>query len=79
MLLRVVAILIIVTFGISVIRSLLRMLEAPNREGSRPTTTGRLVQDPVCGTYVSQQTALSARNEFFCSEECRSKFLTNTR
>jgi hypothetical protein len=79
MLLRAVALFIVVVSTISVIRRLLRMLQAPQREGSQPTAAGRLVKDPVCGTYVPQQTSLSARNEFFCSEECRSKFLTDTR
>jgi hypothetical protein len=79
MLLRAVALVIVVVSMISAIRRLFRTLQAPNREGGQPTTTRRLVKDPVCGTYVPQQTALSARNEFFCSEECRSKFLTETR
>jgi predicted nucleic acid-binding Zn ribbon protein len=79
MLLRAVVLLIVVMSAISAIRGLLHMLQAAKREGGRPTGTGRLVKDPVCGTYVAQQTAISARNEFFCSEECRSKFLTDTR
>jgi len=77
MLLRAVALLIVVVIAISVIRRLLRMLQAPNSDSGRPTATGRLVRDPVCGTFVPQETSLSARNEFFCSEECRSKFLTD--
>ena len=79
MLLRAVALLIVVVIAISVIRRLLRMLQAPNSESGRPTAAGHLVRDPVCGTFVPQETSLSARNEFFCSEECRSKFLTDTR
>ena len=39
---------------------------------------GRLVQDPICGTYVSEQTAIQAGSEFFCSEECRGKFLARS-
>jgi hypothetical protein len=70
MLLRAVVLLIVVMSAISAIRGLLHMLQAAKREGGRPTGTGRLVKDPVCGTYVAQQTALSARNEFYCSEEC---------
>ena len=78
MLLRAVALLIVMVIAISVIRGLLRMLQAPKHEGGS-TAAEHLVKDPVCGTFVPQHTALSARNEFFCSEECRSKFLTNTR
>jgi uncharacterized protein len=37
------------------------------------------MKDPVCGTYVPAETALTARSdsgpEYFCSEECRRKFL----
>jgi YHS domain-containing protein len=76
MLLRALALLIVVVSAISAIRRLLRMLQTPRPERVQTTTGGRLVKDPVCGTYVPEQNALSARNEFFCSEECRSKFLT---
>ena len=79
MLLRAVALLIVVVSAISVVRRFLRMLEPANRERGEPAGTGHLVKDPVCGTYVPQQTALSARNQFFCSEECRSKYLAETR
>jgi hypothetical protein len=34
----------------------------------------RLVRDPVCGTYVAERTAIRAGDQFFCSEECRSKW-----
>jgi YHS domain-containing protein len=40
---------------------------------------GTLVQDPVCGTYVLQERALTARGAggtiaYFCSERCRSAY-----
>ncbi len=39
------------------------------------STTGTLVQDPVCGTFVVRERALSARTDgalhYFCSDECR--------
>ena len=39
----------------------------------------RLVRDPVCGTYVPQERALTAHTAsggtaFFCSEACRSAY-----
>lgn len=38
----------------------------------------RLVQDPVCGTYVAPRTGLSVTaggsTHYFCSEQCRAKF-----
>jgi hypothetical protein len=48
--------------------------------GARRTTASReppamkLVRDPVCGTYVSPETAISDRGEYFCSEKCRNEF-----
>jgi len=43
----------------------------PRRAG----TSARLVKDPVCGTYVPESSALRAGDMFFCSEECRGKYL----
>jgi YHS domain-containing protein len=38
----------------------------------------KLVRDPVCGTYVAANSALSLTSgrttHYFCSEECRSKY-----
>jgi YHS domain-containing protein len=39
---------------------------------------GTLVQDPVCGTFVVRERALSARSggetQYFCSEDCRRQY-----
>ncbi len=50
--------------------------EPPSRQ---PLSGGTLVQDPVCGTYVLQDRALSLPTDaggtaFFCSERCRSTY-----
>lgn len=41
--------------------------------------TGELVKDPVCGTYISKENALTVRDNdkiyYFCSYECRDSFL----
>jgi YHS domain-containing protein len=49
---------------------------------SRPASTsavGELKKDPVCGTYVSTATSLTqtvgGAPVYFCSPECRDKFL----
>ena len=38
----------------------------------------KLVRDPVCGTFVAPQSALSLTSgrttHYFCSEECRAKY-----
>lgn len=42
------------------------------------STKGTLVQDPVCGTFVVRERALSMRSggatQYFCSEDCRRKY-----
>jgi YHS domain-containing protein len=50
--------------------------------GSRPssiTTAGELKKDPVCGTYVSTAGSLTQMVNggavYFCSRECRDKYL----
>jgi YHS domain-containing protein len=75
MTIRFIGLLILVLVGLSVIRRLLGALQSPVRRPARTTQGGHLVKDPVCGTYVPAQTAISTGNEFFCSEECRSRFL----
>jgi YHS domain-containing protein len=48
----------------------------PRREDASPV---KLVRDPVCGTYVSPESALSSRSSngvaYFCSQTCRDKWL----
>jgi hypothetical protein len=45
----------------------------------RTTATGaprsvKLVRDPVCGTYVSPDSAISDGRNSFCSEKCRDEY-----
>jgi YHS domain-containing protein len=48
--------------------------------GARRTTASgepravKLVRDPVCGTYVSPDSAISDGKEYFCSEKCRNEY-----
>jgi len=52
--------------------------------GSRRTTASRepspvkLVRDPVCGTYVSRDSALSDGTNYFCSVKCRDEFRSHS-
>jgi YHS domain-containing protein len=78
MAIRLIGLLILVMVALSVIRRMLAALQPPKHDPGRTTEGGHLVKDPVCGTYVPVQNAISARNQFFCSEECRSKFLART-
>jgi hypothetical protein len=45
----------------------------------RTTATGepnpvKLMRDPVCGTFVSPDSAISEGRNYFCSEKCRSEY-----
>jgi YHS domain-containing protein len=46
--------------------------------GAGGVTSVPLVRDPVCGTYVVREKALTTgsgdRTQFFCSEKCRDEF-----
>tara|TARA_A100001037_G_C14817047_1_gene485939 strand:- start:213 stop:479 length:267 start_codon:yes stop_codon:yes gene_type:complete len=52
---------------------------ATRRPVSGPARGMPLVQDPVCGTYVDQGRAVTARRKgtvhHFCSDDCRKAFL----
>ena len=41
--------------------------------------SGEMVKDPVCGTYVEKDSAITVRNGdqtlYFCSYECRKKYI----
>jgi YHS domain-containing protein len=48
------------------------------RERPPASPGGELKRDPVCGTYVSEATAIrklaNGQTHYFCSSECRDKF-----
>jgi YHS domain-containing protein len=48
------------------------------RRGRRQAPAVRLVRDPVCGTHVAPNAALSlsagGTTHYFCSEKCRSEY-----
>ena len=52
--------------------------------GGRQTTASReprpvkLVRDPVCGTYVSPDSAVSDGTNYFCSAKCRDEYRART-
>jgi YHS domain-containing protein len=55
---------------------------SPSTTGARPSsvaTVGELKKDPVCGTYVSTTGSptqiVNGAAVYFCSQECRDKYL----
>lgn len=53
--------------------------EVEKAENERRAAAGEMVKDPECGTYVAVDDSLSIRDGgqtwYFCSYECRDKFL----
>ena len=41
---------------------------------SREPQAVKLVRDPVCGTYVSPDTAITDGKHYFCSDKCRNEY-----
>ena len=58
-----------------------RKQTGPRRTDSIPSA-GQLVKDPVCGTYVVAETAVTetrGSEQFsFCSENCRQRFISSS-
>jgi YHS domain-containing protein len=69
---------VLVFFAVYAVLSVVRSLFSPSTT-TTPTTKasggGKLVKDPVCGMYVTEQSSIAAGGNYFCSEECRQKFL----
>jgi YHS domain-containing protein len=63
------------------VRSVLKGIFAPapsRKVQPQVPAGGELKRDPICGTYVSTNTGITAKAHgevvYFCSEECRKKF-----
>lgn len=77
---RVLVVFAIVMAAISALRGMFRTASQPSSEkDSQVKSTGKLMKDPVCGTYVTpdDSPAVTSGSEtfYFCSEDCRDKFL----
>jgi YHS domain-containing protein len=81
-----------VIFTLVAIRAIWRLLQgvmqgmagepAPRPGSSVPAQGVQMVKDPVCGTYVVPERAVSAvtgrRTVYFCSTACRDKYQAKT-
>jgi YHS domain-containing protein len=47
---------------------------SPGAGPSRDPRPVKLVRDPVCGTYVSPDSAIAQGGHYFCSEKCRDDY-----
>ncbi len=84
MILRFILFLIFVYLGIKTVLAIVRYVksgqsEKPRIYGVRKAPLNEMVQDPICGTYIVKEEALSVRTlegtRYFCSHACKDKFL----
>jgi YHS domain-containing protein len=76
---------IIVSWSLSLLRRLVNGMGAGAVKRDEPldvpsgAVARKLVRDPVCGMHLAENLALAERSGgqsfYFCSEECRDKFL----
>ncbi|MGB8951458.1 MAG: YHS domain-containing protein [Candidatus Aminicenantales bacterium] len=52
---------------------------SPRPQNPRPRLSGMMVKDQICNTYLPKEEAIrevfDGKEYFFCSKECRQKFL----
>jgi uncharacterized protein len=69
----------IVYIVIRFFQNLGRSLRPSAPSSAQPRLSGQMVKDEACGTYISKDEALreviDGEERFFCSKECRKKFL----
>ena len=79
---------VIISWGLAILRRLVRQMgsgELRSKPMDVPSdaVAQKLVRDPVCGMHIAQGLALplqrSGETVFFCSTECREKYLSQTR
>ncbi len=74
-LLELIVLLLVIRAAWRVIGSLMSISGGVRRStasGEPPAV--KLVRDPVCGTYVSPDSAIKDGQNYFCSEKCRKEF-----
>ncbi|AEH44635.1 YHS domain-containing protein [Thermodesulfatator indicus DSM 15286] len=76
----IIVLFLLIWFTIKAIWKDLRQARPKAKTSSSPPeVTDKLVKDPVCGVYCPRKTAYTAiwqgKVYYFCSEECRQKFL----
>lgn len=86
---RLIFYLLVMVFLITVVRSVIGVLgralssfvnpAAPQVPRPEVPLSGELKKDPACGTYISAATSikrtLDGETYYFCSAECRDKFV----
>jgi hypothetical protein len=74
-LLELIVLFLVVRAVWRVIGSMMTISASVRRStASREPRAVKLVRDPVCGTYVSPDTAITDGKHYFCSEKCRNEY-----
>lgn len=79
---RILILLIIIRFVVSLVRSALGPRTGTSRDTKRKPERigGTLVQDPQCGTYLPQDRAIAlargGSTRYFCSAKCRDEWVS---
>jgi hypothetical protein len=74
-LLELIVLLLVIRAAWRVIGSVMTISAGTRRTtASREPRAVKLVRDPVCGTYVSPDSAISDGTNYFCSEKCRNEY-----
>jgi YHS domain-containing protein len=77
---------VIVSWSVSLLRRLVNSMGGVSTNRDQPidvpsdAVSRKLVRDPVCGMHLAEGLAIRTRSSsgepvFFCSEECRNKFM----
>jgi len=88
-LLRFVFWVVVVSWGVALLRRLMQRMAQDAAQSQAPVDvpndaiTRKLVRDPVCGMHIAEVLALPMRQDgelvHFCSAACREKYLSETR
>jgi YHS domain-containing protein len=80
---------LIVSWSVSLLRRIVNSMGAAPNDRQQPidvpsdAVSRKLVRDPVCGMHLTEGLAIAERSGaepvFFCSEECRNKFMDEPR
>jgi YHS domain-containing protein len=79
-LLEIVVLLLVIRAVWRVVSSMVAISPRAQRSttSSREPRPVKLMRDPVCGTYVSRDSALSDGTNYFCSVKCRDEYRSHS-
>jgi YHS domain-containing protein len=74
-LLEIIVLLLVIRAAWRMVGSMIKVSSGTRRtDASGEPPAVKLVRDPVCGTYVSRDSAISDGKQYFCSEKCRDAY-----